>query len=90
MIIDDLDRLSSSAVRSVFQLVAAEADFPGVNYILMYDLNNVIKALKEVQGCDGEQYLEKIVQVPIELHGPSGGLLTEIFAQELNELFRYT
>lgn len=87
VIIDDLDRLSSSAVRSVFQLVAAEADFPGVNYILMYDLNNVIKALKEVQGCDGEQYLEIIVQVPIELYGPSGGLLTEIFAQELNEFF---
>lgn len=87
VMIDDLDRLSSSAVRSVFQLVAAEADFPGVNYILVYDLNNVIKALKEVQGCDGERYLEKIVQVPIELHEPSDGLLTEIFVHELNEFF---
>lgn len=86
VIIDDLDRLSNEAVRSVFQLVAAVADFPGVNYLLAYDLNNVIKALEAVQECGGERYLEKIVQIPIELHEPNTGSLLELFVDGLNEL----
>lgn len=86
VIIDDLDRLSNEAVRSVFQLVAAVADFPGVNYLLAYDLNNVIKALEAVQECEGERYLEKIVQIPIELHEPNSGSLLELFVDGLNEL----
>ena len=86
VIIDDLDRLSNEAVRSVFQLVASIADFPGVNYLLAYDLGNVIKALKAVQECEGERYLEKIVQIPIELHEPNSGSLLELFVDGLNEL----
>lgn len=86
VLIDDLDRLSNEAIRSVFQLVAAVADFPGVNYLIAYDLNNVVKALEAVQGCDGEQYLEKIVQVPLELHEPSYGSLTELCEESVNEL----
>lgn len=86
VIIDDLDRLSNEAVRSVFQLVASIADFPGVNYLLAYDLGNVIKALEAVQECEGERYLEKIVQIPIELHEPNSGSLLELFVDGLNEL----
>lgn len=86
VIIDDLDRLSNEAVRSVFQLVASIADFPGVNYLIAYDLNNVIKALEAVQECEGERYLEKIVQIPIELHEPNTGSLLELFVDGLNEL----
>ncbi|WP_072375261.1 KAP family P-loop NTPase fold protein [Thermophilibacter mediterraneus] len=86
VIIDDLDRLSNDAVRSVFQLVAAVADFPGVNYLLAYDLNNVIKALGSVQECEGERYLEKIVQIPIELHEPNPGSILELLVDGLNQL----
>lgn len=86
VIIDDLDRLSNEAVRSVFQLVAAIADFPGVNYLLAYDLNNVIKALEAVQEYDGECYLEKIVQVPIEMHELNSGNLLKLFVNGLNDL----
>ena len=86
VIIDDLDRLSNNAVRSVFQLVAAVADFPGVNYLLAYDLNNVIKALGPIQECEGERYLEKIVQIPIELHEPNSGSLFKLFVDGLNDL----
>lgn len=86
VIIDDLDRLSNEAVRSVFQLVAAIVDFPGVNYLLAYDLDNVIKALEAVQESDGERYLEKIVQVPIEMHELNSGNVLELFVDGLNEL----
>lgn len=84
VMIDDLDRLPNEGVRSVFQLVAAIADFPCVSYILAYDRENVAAALSAVQGCDGNQYLEKIVQVPIELPEPSPGMLQIILADELD------
>lgn len=84
VMIDDLDRLPNEGVRSVFQLVAAIADFPGVNYVLAYDRKNVSSALSTVQGCDGDQYLEKIIQIPIELPQPSLGMLQIILADGLN------
>lgn len=86
VIIDDLDRLSNEAVRSVFQLVATIADFPGVNYLLAYDFDNVVKALEAVQDCEGERYLEKIVQIPIELHEPNSGSILKLFVDGINDL----
>ena len=76
VMIDDLDRLPNEMVCAVFQLVAAVADFPRVSYLLAYDRNNVVRALHEVQNCDGDEYLEKIVQVPLELPQPSIGALS--------------
>lgn len=87
VMIDDLDRLPSEGVRSVFQLIAAIADFPRVSYILAYDRANVVAALSEVQGCDGDIYLEKIIQIPFELPKPSPELLKEIFVDEINAIF---
>lgn len=76
VMIDDLDRLSNEMVCAVFQLVAAVADFPRVSYLLAYDRNNVVRALQAVQKCDGDEYLEKIIQVPLELPQPSIGVLS--------------
>ena len=76
VMIDDLDRLPNEMVCAVFQLVAAVADFPRVSYLLSYDRKNVVRALHKVQKCDGDEYLEKIVQVPLELPQPSIGALS--------------
>lgn len=65
--IDDIDRLSENEIIAVFQLVRALADFPNTVYILAFDYEVVIKALSKVQNGDGRQYLEKIVQMPIEI-----------------------
>lgn len=66
-ILDDIDRLSSSEIRQMFQLVKAVGDFSNVIYLLAFDKTVVVPALEEVQKGDGEAYLEKIVNVPIEL-----------------------
>jgi predicted KAP-like P-loop ATPase len=67
IVIDDIDRLSSTEIRQMFQLVKMLGDFPNTVYLLAFDRGVVIKALQKVQEGSGEEYLEKIVQIPFEL-----------------------
>lgn len=67
VVIDDLDRLTNIQIRETFQLVKQVADFPNLIYILSMDREVVARALTEVQNIDGNDYLEKIVQIPFEI-----------------------
>jgi predicted KAP-like P-loop ATPase len=67
VIIDDIDRLTSEEIRQMFRVVKAVADFPNVTYLMAFDKRVVTRSLGELQGGSGEDYLEKIVQVPFEL-----------------------
>lgn len=68
--IDDIDRLSEDEIIAVFQLVKSLADFPNTVYILAFDYDVVVHALSKVQYGNGQDYLEKIVQVPFEIPIP--------------------
>lgn len=67
VVIDDIDRLPNDQIRLIFQLVTSVADFPHMIYLLSFDKKVVSNALKDTQQCDGEEYLEKIIQVPFEI-----------------------
>lgn len=67
IVIDDIDRLTNSQIRDIFQLVKQVADFPNVIYVLIMDREVVRNALSEVHNIDGNEYLEKIIQVPFEI-----------------------
>src|SRR5580704_1202423 len=67
IVIDDIDRLTSEEIRQVFRAVKSVGDFPNVTYLLAFDKQVVVRSLGELQGGLGEDYLEKIVQVPFEL-----------------------
>lgn len=67
VVIDDIDRLSDDEICLVFKLVALTASFPHVVYLLAYDRSIVERALKKIQIGDGAGYLEKIIQLPIEM-----------------------
>jgi hypothetical protein len=67
IVIDDIDRLNNDQIRQVFQLVTAVANFPNVTYLLSFDKEIVVNALADVQKGNGEEYLEKVVQMPISL-----------------------
>ncbi len=70
--IDDLDRLQDQEIKDVAQLVKLIADFPNVVYVLAYDRSRVEKAL------GGGGYLEKIVQVPLDLPAPHPQVLAAV------------
>lgn len=66
VVLDDIDRLSSSEIRDVFKLVRLIASFPNIIYVVAFDRLRVEQALAE-QGIPGRDYLEKILQVAVDL-----------------------
>ena len=86
VVIDDIDRLSAVEIRDMFKVAKATADFPNTRYLLAFDRGIVTKALAEVQGTDGDAYLEKIVQVPFHLPEPAPGQLWAIARRGMEEI----
>ena len=66
VVVDDIDRLSTSEIRDIFKLVRLTASFPNLIYVVAFDRARVEKALKD-EGVPGRDYLEKILQVSVDL-----------------------
>lgn len=79
IVIDDIDRLTNPQIRDIFQLVKQLGDFPNIVYILVMEREVVARALNEVHNVDGNEYLEKIIQVPFEI--------PELNKQKVNSVF---
>lgn len=82
VILDDIDRLTSGEIREIFKLIRLTASFPQVVYLLAFDRARVEHALDE-DGVPGRAYLEKILQLAVDLPGVpdqvlQGVLLTAI------------
>lgn len=67
VVIDDIDRLSDSEICLIFKLVTLTASFPHIVYLLAFDRTVVEKALCNIQRDDGAGYLDKIIQLSIEM-----------------------
>ena len=66
VVLDDIDRLLVSEIRDMFMLIRLTANFPNIIYVVAFDRTRVEKALDK-QGMPGRHYLEKILQVAIDL-----------------------
>ena len=67
VILDDIDRLSKEQICYIFQLITSVARFPNTTYLLVFDKEIVVEALKNVQSGNGQDYLEKVIQMPIQI-----------------------
>ena len=72
VIIDDIDRLNPNEIKQIFQLVKSLANFPNIIYILAFDEKYVNHALKDWNPNNqdysySEDFIDKIVQIPIKL-----------------------
>lgn len=71
VMMDDLDRLEKEEVHAVFRLIKLTADFRHVSYLLACDDEVVAAALQDRYPSGrpgtGRDFLEKIVQVPLQL-----------------------
>lgn len=87
VVVDDIDRLTTPEIRDMFKLVRLTANFPNVIYLVAFDRARVENALAE-EGIPGRDYLEKILQVAIDLPAvPAHVLNKQIFAA-LDEALR--
>lgn len=86
VVIDDIDRLETKEVREIFKLVRLTASFPNVVYLLAFDRKRVEEALSE-SGVPGRDYLEKIVQISVEIPSlPRQSIFREL-TKSLDEAF---
>ncbi len=79
VVIDDIDRLSTTEIRDIFKLVRLTASFPNIIYVLSFDRKRVEAALDE-DKVPGRQYLEKIIQLGFDLPTmPTELMRSEVF-----------
>lgn len=88
IVIDDIDRLTNLQIRDIFQLVKQVGDFSNVIYILVMDREVVCRALADVHNIDGNEYLEKIIQVSFELPELRKPKLHDILFSRLEEIIK--
>jgi predicted KAP-like P-loop ATPase len=85
VVMDDVDRLTADEIRLVFQLVKANADFPNLVYLLLFD-RGVIEAALETPGVSGREFLEKIIQVGFDVPHPERSRIDRVLFRQLDEL----
>lgn len=67
IIIDDIDRLTAIEIQLIFRVVKANLDLPNVAYLLLFQRENVEKALQKISTVSGRDFLEKIVQAGFDI-----------------------
>ena len=80
--LDDIDRMDKKQIQAVFKLLKLTADFALVSYLLAFDRDVVAEALGDEYGSgetrSGYQYLEKIIQVNLNLPLADPDVLVEL------------
>ena len=80
--VDDIDRLDTSEIRCVMQMVKSVGRLPNVVYLLCYDRAIVRRALGEPTGPARPSFAEKIVQQELELPVPHRSQLLKLLDKE--------
>jgi len=92
VLLDDLDRLARPEIQAVMRLLKLTADFPNTAYVVALDPDIVAGALDEQYsgpaGETGRAFLEKIIQVPVQLPAARAGVIHKYFSQMLDQLLR--
>ena len=89
--LDDIDRLDKEEIHTVFRLIREVADFDNVTYIIAMDPDIVAKSLSAYFGdgniCDGRDFIDKIIQVPIQLPMVQQSTIKDIFKKKFSDLW---
>lgn len=79
VIVDDVDRLSKEEIKYLFQLIKANADFPNLVYLLLFQRDLIEKHFDP-------EFLEKIVQVGFDIPRIEHTRLEKALFRGLDEL----
>ncbi len=85
--IDDLDRLEPDSIQLIFRLVRLNAAFTNTTYVLAFDRGIVETSLdRNPNDGSGRSYLEKIIQVGIDVPPVRPKVLEQLFFNELEKI----
>lgn len=88
VVMDDFDRLTSDEIQAFVRLIKANANFSGLNYLILCDPDQLAAALDPISANKGKDFLEKIVQNPIRLPAPDGNAILRQLAAGLDDIAR--
>ncbi len=86
VVMDDVDRLTSSQIYHLFQLAKCNADFPNMVFMILCQRSIVEDALHKETGMPGRDFLEKIVQVNFDLPLVDHSLLEKALLSSLDRI----
>lgn len=87
IIIDDIDRMNSIEIEQIFLLVKSLANFPNFIYLLSFDKEVVVNSLNDVPEDFRNDFIEKIIQIPIVVPEISDYSLNNYIQHEIKELY---
>ena len=90
VVMDDFDRLTSEEIQTLVRLIKANANFPGLNYLILCDPEQLALALDPVAANKGKEFLEKIVQNPIRLPAPDADSILRQLGAGLENIAKRT
>ena len=85
VLIDDIDRLEPDETRQLMRVVRLTSDLPHVVFLLAFDRRHVANSLGATEP-EGQQYLEKIVQVSHNLPALREYVLPNMYLSGLEKL----
>jgi predicted KAP-like P-loop ATPase len=91
VVIDDIDRLDRNEIFTVFKLVKVAANFRHTAYLLAFDDKVVAAALGDRYPSSpesGANFLDKIVQVPLQLPKVSPEILRAIVLEDVQRVLK--
>lgn len=86
VVIDDIDRLTADEVKLIFQLIKANADFPNLVYLTLFQRDIVEESLNKATSGPGKDFLEKIVQVGFDVPQVEKSKLQRVLFARLDEV----
>lgn len=87
VIVDDIDRLTKKEIRYLVQLIKANANFPNILYLLLYQKQVVATALDGFTGDSGQSFLKKIVQIELEVPTAPDSKMRVLFDEGIKRIW---
>ncbi|WP_207420235.1 KAP family P-loop NTPase fold protein [Desertivirga brevis] len=81
--IDDIDRLNKEEIFDILRLIRSSASFPNMIFIVAYDRSYIEEALAELKIPHSDRYLEKIIQLEVELPRIRETIMPSLLIKEL-------
>lgn len=86
--LDDLDRLDGKQILEILRAINTVADYGGMTYVLPFDKRYVCSAIEETlpKGRSGDEFIEKIIQVPLNLPLLTQKKIDQVFLGKLEQI----
>jgi predicted KAP-like P-loop ATPase len=85
VIVDEIDRVPTNEMQLLLRAIRANADFPQMVFLLVFERGVVEKAIADQAHVDGSEYLKKIIQIPFSIPLTESRRVQKVLFRQLDE-----